>query len=154
MSSLHDSALLAASSLGDGYLSGTAYPAVSRQRARSIGQSPLLGTHALDAGMAGEAARLGILPVGLGVDGLGTGNLTGLNEGVAAYAQPGVSPRFGPVGSFYDSPYDSGTHASESSNYNRLQALGLDGLGGSHLDPGYGASMGSRIRRDSLPFQY
>lgn len=117
--------------------------------------------------MAGEAARLGILPDGLGIGDLGASQ----NARAAAYARAGVSPRFGPIQPDLTASYGLG-----STGYNTIQDLGLDDLGrldgysrsrrgslsrpdgfdldGGHLDPGYDAPIGSRLRRDSLPFQY
>jgi hypothetical protein len=82
------------SHLGGDLLSSGGY---GHQRSRSIGHSPLVGTHALEAEMAADAARLGLLPTGLGAGGFasrGGGAMgSGLDERSAAYARAGASPR-------------------------------------------------------------
>lgn len=173
------SPLLSGQHLGSEMLHSGGLGPSGHARSRSIGQSPLLGTHALEANMAAEAARLGILPSGLSMDGRGSGSMGyGLDDRAAAYARAGASPRFGPAEAAYGSGYGSGVggfagHSSPYDNYD----LGLDGLGlpagtrsrrgsltggandynlmgGSALDMGFDPAMGGRVRRDSIPFQY
>lgn len=173
------SPLLSGQHLGSGMLHPGGLGQSGPARSRSIGQSPLLGTHALEANMAAEAARLGILPSGLGMDGRGSGSMGyGLDDRSAAYARAGASLRFGPADAAYGSGYGSGVggfagHASPYDHYD----LGLDGLGlpagtrsrrgsltgganaynmigASAQDMGFDPTMAGRGRRDSIPFQY
>jgi hypothetical protein len=165
--------------LGSNFLPHDNYGSLGHQRSTSMGQSPLLGTHALDAAMAAEAARLNILPNGLGLNDLGhrglAGNgIGGFDDRDAAYARAGVSPRFAPVDSGYNQGYgiDNGPLGGMYGG----QDLGLDGLGSggvygrgrsgslgqgsdfslgpSGLDHDHGGDMFGRGRRVSLPFQY
>lgn len=126
----------------------------------------MLGLHALDSEMAADAARLGILPSGLGRDGYA------IDDRAAAYARAGVSPRFGPVDGAYH-------HGGQNSLGDGLAVdeggFGLDGLGAGYsrgrrgslgggedfmlgdegFDTGYGNDLlFERGRRDSLPFSY
>lgn len=165
--------MLSTNTIGSNLLSPDGYSSAGHVRSRSIGQSPLLGTHALDANMAADAARLGILPAGLGSHGLPDHSLgLGHDEISAAYARAGVSPRFGPV----DYGYDLGG-LNGGGNYRNEYDLGLDGLGGvsprsrrgslsggvdglglsnGNFGEGFGSGglLDNRGRRDSLPFQY
>lgn len=124
------------SHLGGDLLSSGGY---GHQRSRSIGHSPLLGTHALEAEMAADAARLGLLPTGLGVGGFasrGGGAMgAGLDERSVAYARAGASPRFGPADAAYNSGYGGGAGSygdvlGPSTGYQGGYDLGLDDLGG------------------------
>lgn len=174
-----NASMMGDSLLGSNLLPNDNYGRMGHQRSTSVGQSPHLGTHALDASMAAEAARLNILPNGLGMNGLGHGGLGsngigGFDDRAAAYSRAGVSPRFGPVDVAYNQGY--GIENGALGGMYGGQDLGLDGLGtggrygrsrsgslgqgndfslgSSGLGPGYGGDAYGRGRRDSLPFQY